>query len=342
MKLKIIGILVSIMLMTTFLTVAMNDEHMDLSNVTQNKMAINSFEDPVPDWKVGQKWIYKIKDINLDIEENKSIHVHLEVEEFPLEVMDNTSEYDVKFNAKIKGGYSVFIEEGNDTIDVEGQLIGTAINGNIYYSKENLGITKIDYVLSGILTVQFNELPEDWNIPNLLMAIPIPATISTTLDFGSPYTLFDFPMNASKYWGLPANNFTVNGEVRSIWLVILNIINDIANAFNYPLLPEELAALLPAIDIKEALETRGIGNTFEIPEVPALFACFSMDNVTVPAGTYNSYNISVAPINLTHALGRIYYSPDLGNIVKITGELGDLLPFLTNLEMELIEYNSGE
>ena len=61
-----------------------------------------------------------------------------------------------------------------------------------------------------------------------------------------------------------------------------------------------------------------------------------MDEITVLAGTYNAYNISVAEI-----LGKIYYAPEVENIIKIAGQLGDLLPFMTGLEMELLEYIPG-
>jgi hypothetical protein len=339
MKIKIIGLLICVMLMTTFLSMASNVEDFELNKSKNNTTALSSFEDDVPEWNIGDTWTYKIDDINLDIEDNKTIHVHLEVGELPMEVVGDSGDYNVKIDAKLAGDYRVVIEEENGTIDVEGKLIGTTIKGNIYYSKDQLGITKIDYEISGILTFKPNELPEDWNIPNILIAIPIPATISSTLDFGTPYTFLDFPINDSKFWGLPSSNFTVNGQIQSIWLTILKIVNDIATAFNYPLLPEDLAALLPVIDIKEALETREIGNLFDIPEVPALFACFQKHNVSVTAGEFEAYNISVAPINLTHALARIYYSPEIKNIIKISGELTDLLPFLSNLEMELIDYD---
>jgi hypothetical protein len=339
MKIKIIGMLICIMLLTTFLSVASDFEELKSQNLPYNEKVTSSFDDDVPEWNIGDKWTYKIHDINMDIEENETIHVHLEIDDFPLEVIGDSSEYNVEIkDVNLKGDYHIIIEDENGTIDVEGNLVGTTFNGNIFFTKTALGITKIDYTISGILTVNFNELPEEWNIPKILMAIPIPATITTTLDFSTPYTFLDFPMNASKIWGLPPTNFTVNGQIQSIWLTILNIINNIATAFNYPLLPEELAALLPVIDIKEALELREIGNVFDIPEVPALFACFSKHNETVLAGEFESYNISVAPINLTHALGRIYYSPEVKNIIKISGELGDLLPFITNLEMELKEY----
>lgn len=339
MKIKIIGILVSIMLMTTFLSVASDFEDMESENHSINEKVTSSFDDDIPVWNIGDKWTYKIHDINMDVEENETIHVHLEIDEFPLKVVGDSGDYNVEINnVKLKGNYHVIIEDENGTIDVEGQLIGTTFNGNIFFTKDTLGIKKIDYIISGILTVTFNELPEDWNIPNILKAIPIPATISTSLEFSTPYTFLDFPMNDTKLWGLPPTNFTVNGEIQSIWLVILNIINNIATAFNYPLLPENISALLPVIDIRDALETRGLGNVFDIPEVPSLFACFSKHSYSVLAGPFECYNISVAPINQTHALGRIYYSPEAKNIIKISGELGDLLPFMTNLEMELKEY----
>ena len=338
MKIKLIGILICIMLTTTFITVATNTNNIQLSKPKNNEIMISSFDDDVPVWNKGDKWAYKIHDINLDVDENKTIHVHLEIGELTFEVNEVNSDYDVQFDAGLEGDYRIIIEEENGTIDVQGKLVGTQIAGNMLFTKDNLGIKKIDYKISGILTFKPNELPEDWNIPNILIIFPIPAQITTTLDFGNPYTFLDFPMNDSKFWGLPETNFTVNGQIQSIWLTILNIINDIASAFNYELLPEELAALLPVIDIKEALETRGIGNIFNISEVPALFACFQKNDVNVTAGVFEAYNISVAPINLTQALGRIYYSPEVKNIIKISGELIDLLPFITNLEMELIDY----
>ncbi|UCD13953.1 MAG: hypothetical protein JSW60_00620 [Thermoplasmatales archaeon] len=341
MKSKLVGFLVCMMLITTFLTTAINVENTDLKKLTQTEIVTTSFDDDVPIWKVGHKWIYKIKDINIDLEENgskaeqnKSFQVHLEIDELPLEVVDDTIDYDVEFKANLKGNYSVFIEEDNSTIDIEGKLIGTTIKGNIFFNKSNLGIKKVDYKISGILTVKIKELPDDWNIPKILAAIPLPATITTTIDFDVPYTLLKFPLNASGYrWGLHGTNFTVNGKVQSIWLTILKFINDIATILDYPLLPEDIAALLPVIDIKEALETRGMDNTFEIPEVPSIFSCYSMDNITVPAGNFSAYNISVAEI-----LGKIYYAPTAENIIKIAGQLGDLLPFMTSLEMELVEY----
>jgi len=339
MKSKLVGILISLMLIVTFLSVATNVENVELKRMKNSKLITASFDDDVPIWNIGNKWIYKITDVEVDNEdENKTIHVDLQINELPFEVIDDSTFYKLKFSAKINGNYSVYIKEENSTTDVEGKLFGTTINGSIFYTKSELGIKKIDYEISGILTLKIKELPKDFKIPEIPIPIPIPAIITTTLDFGTPYTFLNFPLNVSKTWGLPATNFTINGKIQSVWLTIINIINEIFTAFGNPLLPEETADLLPIVDIKEALEIHGINNTFEIPEVPSIFAIFKMNNETVPAGEFYSYNISVAPINFTDALGRIYYASEVKNIIKVTGHLGDILPFTTGIEMELVDY----
>lgn len=339
MKSKIVGIVICLMLLSTFLSVATNMENDELKRMTHNKLIAGSFSDDVPIWNIGDTWIYKIKDIVVDNEdENKSIHVDIQINELPFEVIDDSTFYILEFDAKIAGNYSVYIKEENSTTDVKGKLFGTTINGSIFYTKSELGIQKIIYAISGIFTLKINELPEDFKIPAIPVPIPIPITITTILDFGTPYTYLDFPLNISKSWGLPATNFTINGKIQSIWLSIINIINEIFTSLGNPLLPEETAALLPIIDIKEALEVHGMNNSFDIPEVSSIFAIFKMNNETVPAGDFYSYNISVAPINLTDALGRIYYAPKVKNIIKISGQLGDILPFTTGIEMELVDY----
>lgn len=340
MKYKILGVLICIMLIASYLTVATTVDTVDFKMIKQTEIDVSSFEADLPEWSTGDKWTYEIQDININIaEENKSFYVHLEIDDLPLEVVDNTSEYNVYFKAKIKGNFSIYIkEEDNSTIDIDGKLTQATLEGNIYFTKSELGITKVDYILNGILTVQINELPKSWNIPNILLIIPIPAKVSTVIDFETPYTVLKFPMEIGNSWGLPETNFTINGELRSLWLTILKIINDIASLFGYKLIPEEYADLLPIVNIKEVLETRNHTNKFNISEIPTIFACFKMDKIKVLAGEYDAYNISIAPINETFALGRIYYSPELKNIIKVSGHLGDILPLMTSIKMELKKY----
>jgi hypothetical protein len=39
-------------------------------------------------------------------------------------------------------------------------------------------------------------------------------------------------------------------------------------------------------------------------------------------------------------LGSIYYSPEIGNIIKIIGNFENILPFISNIKAELIPYNA--
>ena len=63
---------------------------------------------------------------------------------------------------------------------------------------------------------------------------------------------------------------------------------------------------------------------------------FGKDNVTVPASQepFEAYNISIFGTDL----GNIYYSPEAGNIIKISGNFQQLLPSVSNINAELVAY----
>ena len=54
----------------------------------------------------------------------------------------------------------------------------------------------------------------------------------------------------------------------------------------------KFSALLPSIDIKEALIALGSDNVFKIPAIPFAFFCYNTENITIPAGTYEAYTIT--------------------------------------------------
>ena len=66
MKNKIIGILVCLMLMTTFLTAAQNTENISVKYESEENNSISFNEGDVPVWKVGDKWIYNIDVFSID------------------------------------------------------------------------------------------------------------------------------------------------------------------------------------------------------------------------------------------------------------------------------------
>ena len=135
MKSKIVGIVICLMLITTLLSVATNTDNVELKKMAHGKLITGSFGDDVPIWNIGDTWTYKLKDIVVDNEdENKSIHVDLQINELPFEVIDDSTFYILDFDAKIAGNYSIYIKEVNSTTDVKGKLFATTINGSIFFN----------------------------------------------------------------------------------------------------------------------------------------------------------------------------------------------------------------
>ena len=93
------------------------------------------------------------------------------------------------------------------------------------------------------------------------------------------------------------------------------------------------------VDIAEVLEDFGIPTVYHvnIPQLEELFRkpvfqTSELTTVNVEAGTFQAYNILLA-----QGLGKIYYSPERGNIVKIFGPISDFIPIVEDLSMELKE-----
>lgn len=334
MKGKILGIIIGLMLMFTFFATAQNVENNSIHSIKNNPYR-PIFDDDVPVWEVGDQWTYRIHDIDVDFDEdNQSLQIHLEAEDLLLQVIsDSGDSYGLEFTGEISGTLDADFDFGDGPVRINVTLESTPVSGDIVIEKTNLGIEEINAVIEGRVIVNVFEQPYvelPFNIP----AIPIRGEIDFNINFGTSFAILDFPLNTSKIWNLSATNLTVGGEIRSIWLNIINFVNKIATLFGFELLPEEIAGLLPVIDIQEALEVLGIGNSFEIPEIPYAFACFGRDNITVEAGTFDAYNISIAG-----GLANCYYAPEAGNVIRIQGNLQDLLPYVTDINMELIETN---
>ena len=293
MKKKIVGIFVCTLLICTIFSVS--------GQVCVEKNVENigktSFGDDVPNWKKGEKWIYNLDDI--DFGDITSGLLHLQIKDLSFTVLGNSgTSYNLQTEANIGGYFEV-----DQEYYIKGVFINTKMNGVTYFRKTDLGLEEIDLTITGRLglTIRISDLP--FSIPN----IPFGFTIDINLDFDSPFSLFDFPLNIGKIWGQPATNLTVNGEMRSLWFNIINFLN---NIFHF--LPDEIADLLPVIDIKEALEMFVEDNIIEFPDIPELFNCSNMEIRTVPAGSYEAYHITVGKS------GSIYYAPEVGNIIEIS------------------------
>ena len=306
MKKKIVGIFVCTLLICTIFSVS--------GQVCVEKNVENigktSLGDNAPNWKKGEKWIYNLDDI--DFGDITSGLLHLQIKDLSFTVLGNSeTSYNLQTEANI-GGYFEIDQE----YYIKGVFINTKMNGVTYFRKTDLGIEEIDLTITGRLglTIRIPDLP--FSIPN----IPFGFTIDINLDFDSPFSLLDFPLEIDKIWSLAATNCTITGEMRSLWF---NIISFMDKIFHF--LPAEYADLLPVIDLKEVLEMWIGSNIFSIPEIPNAFNCVAKETKTVTGGTYEAYHVTIG------GLSSIYYAPDVGNIIEISTD---------NFKMELKKHTT--
>jgi hypothetical protein len=348
MKKKIIGFFICLILITSILTAAKNVDYKPVMKLHDVDMLLID-EDDVPIWHEGDKWSYRIDTVDIDFEkEDILISLNAQVDNLLLEVEKVTEFfYQLKIDAPISGDFVFITNLDNNTINITGELKSTTIGGFITFNKTNLGLKQVHVIIDGKVSLKVNEI---FNYPfPLIPPIPIPLTVTIDINLSKHLPIIDFPINTSKNWGLPSTSASLSGTIDSIWLKIISFVN---NIIRFPWVIELLATLTavdpvtlqiasdilynltPTLDFKYLLDVYLGGNVFEIPEVPPLLFCLGRDNITVPAGgPFNSYNIS-----LMNGFGNIYYSPEVGSIVKIIGNFEDVLPFVSNINAELISY----
>ena len=64
------------------------------------------------------------------------------------------------------------------------------------------------------------------------------------------------------------------------------------------------------------------------------FNIYTQKQISVDAGTYNCYQVDVLG-----GLAELYYSPQAKMLVKAVGYLGDFIPYLDNINLELVSTN---
>jgi hypothetical protein len=331
MKTKLIGVLICVMLMTTLLTVAKPPEKIE--NTSPTETMSSAYDADVPVWEVGDKWTYKIDNISINYyQESQTINLYLAIAELPLTVIDTAGDYyTLAFQTNMSGQGKVYTDQGDGPVNISITFTSIALSGNVIIEKSTLGVKEISAsfekqkFLVDIIDQPYIELPL-W-----LRHISTKITMDITTNYDTPITMLTFPLNAGIFWNSTATNFSINGKIQCFWFKLLNFLNNLAKLFDKEFLPSEIAALLPIIDIKDALTTLGPGNVFQIPAIPNAFFCLNTENIIVPAGTYEAYNIT-----LIGGLAQCYYAPTAGNVVKITGNFEDILPNVKNFNMELL------
>jgi hypothetical protein len=339
MRKKIIGILICMLLLVSVTLPAMGMKTHDDSTVN-NLISDDKntfYSDDVPIWKKGTVWTYKLDDINIDFDNGygEVFHLHIGTGNIPFTVVsDSGSSYLVSFNAKISGNMYIETETGHYSIKVQATLIRTQLKGDISFRKSDLAISSINIQLSAKVALSISK-------PISLPALRVFATLKLNIGFSNPYTILSFPMATNSSWGLPATGLSVDGSLRSPWLRVVNIANTLLRLTGripaeYKDLSDMIAKILPVIDISDTLNLFNISNPIDIPEEPGMFYCSNMENVSVQAGSYNAYNISIM------GMANMYYAPDVGKIIKITGNIKDFIPYIENISMELVKVGKSE
>jgi hypothetical protein len=335
MKNKIIGLVICILLISPFLSVAQPTQQKNIIHTPTTSISTSSQID-VPTWEIGNQWTYKIDNITISInQDNQSFDLYLTMAELPLNVISlNSTSYTLAYQTSVSGHSKIDADLGDGPINMTITFTDLKISGNVTIDKTTLGIKALTVLFKGRFLVDIIQQPYI-QLPFKLPVIHVPVTMNVSADFDTPVSLLTFPLNTSMMWNSTATNLTMNGKIHSIWFNIILFFNNIAKLFNNEFLPPEIASLLPVVDIKEALTTIGTGNVFELPMIPSAFVCLNTENITVPAGTYyDAYNITILG-GLAHG----FYAPAAGNIVKLTGNFADIIPYVTNINMELLSTN---
>jgi len=333
MKTKLIGMLICVMLMTTLLAVAKPPQKIEKKSSTETMST--TYAADVPVWEIGDQWTYKIDDISIVNQQyGRSINLHITIAELPLTVTSTAGDfYTLDYQTSINGQCMVNVDPGAGPVNISMSFSNLDVSGKVLIDKSTLGIKEIS---AGFNKEKFSiEIKQSIiPLPRFLQKFSAKITMNIATTFDTPFSLLTFPLNTGTVWNLTSTNITINGKIQSLYLNLINFLNKIAKLFGKQLLAPEIAALLPVIDIKDALTALGYGNVFPIPAPSEAFYCLNTENITVPAGAYEAYNIT-----LFGGLGQCYYAPTAGNVVKITGNFEEINPDIKNFKMELISTN---
>lgn len=326
MNKKVFGSIVCFLLVSSIFTMVIPAEK-EAKDLPIHQPLVASHQEEVPVWEYEDQWIYQIDDINIHFNSSQGmIDAHVSIDHFPLRVknIDETT-YTLGFETTLTGSAQINMNLGEGPVDMTITFSDLGLSGDILFEKSTLGIKALNGVFDGRFWVKINQqpyLPIPW-LPILPVRLTVPNFASS---FSTSATPLMFPLNETMMWNFSATNLTLNGEIRSPWFYIIQIINTI-----YVFLPPDIAALLPVVDIQEAFLTVGIPLPLELPLIEGAFYCLNTELVSVPAGTYNAYNITILD-----GMAHCYYAPVTGNIIKLTGNLQELIPFITNINMELV------
>ncbi len=76
-----------------------------------------------------------------------------------------------------------------------------------------------------------------------------------------PLAYLRFHSDTAMVWNLTETNFSITGTIQSPWLNLIFLLNNIGKLIGFELIQPEFAALLPVVDLHDAL-TVFLGDNF--------------------------------------------------------------------------------
>ena len=100
MKKKLIGIFVCILLISTSVLPVIGSDNKENKQLNKTNISLNSYDDDVPIWNVGDAWEYRINDIDIELGlEDQPVHIRGAIDNLYFEVTDVTSDsYKLRYN----------------------------------------------------------------------------------------------------------------------------------------------------------------------------------------------------------------------------------------------------
>jgi len=187
MKRKLVGILVCMLLISTFLTAA---GKMDVKQMP--KTASMTLDDDVPVWITEYSWTYAG---GLSIDDD-GIMLNIDFNEAYFGVVDDSGDsYTLAFGGDVEGEFSV--------ADPSVSLVSDSISGNIYVTKSTLGFSQINIQMSGTMTL-------------LGIPFPVQGTVDITITYDPDFAAVEFPLAVGNSWATPTIDVSIDVEITAL------------------------------------------------------------------------------------------------------------------------------
>jgi len=254
---------------------------------------INKKEEDPPIWKVGDSWTYTIHKLVVNkIEDDHKIYLNGSIDDFVCTVVETNGSI---YKVDFNGKINGFYE-----CYIKPKKIPFYAKGNLKNSTSTFNgsifFNKENLEIVDISAqIKGRTYVKIYPLP-IYLNLPFKVVIENFLSRKIP--ILEFPLEVGNYWNFP--------KMKTI--TYLNA----SGPFGLIKIPVKVSKIYPFI--------------------PSAFHCSSKKIITVEAGTFNTYQISVGFFGISK--NKYYYSPDIGNIVKM-----DIDTNATTIIMELKDTN---